>query len=450
MFKGKILKFSGTYAIVCSDTLSYEKIKLKPQMEIGQTIYYFEEDIIQAPQTESTSIFSKLGNISFAYKVAPLMVVLLLAVMVFNHQQISPTSIPAYGVVSIDINPSLSLLLGEDGHVKYAEGKNQDGNSLLESLSLVDKPLKLALEEIIAASESAGYLESKEQIFIATTEQAQDHMVRRLIEQALETSRLDDPYTVYVAEVDYSLYESAEEENISIGHYYLENTSDESSDKLFDAETIEKIILEDAGAIVQHQPKKSKENQPETITEKQDEKRLEQEEHKEEVLEKQENKGLEQEQHKQDIQEKQDEKRQDQEERKEDMTDKQDEKLNTPKNTPASSNKTPSKNTPSTSDDSPKDENKVTSGNQKDKEKDKTENTPEAEKELIEESDMDEGVSPQSDSQDTPSSKEKNKDKEKVDNETSKSNSNSSKQENTSKDSSNDSKAEKDNSSKKK
>ena len=92
MFKGKILKFSGSDVIVLSDTLSYEKIKLKPRMKVGQIIYYFEEDLIV--QTENThSFIDRFGFLKISLRVAPILAVLLLAIMVFNNTETPSTEL---------------------------------------------------------------------------------------------------------------------------------------------------------------------------------------------------------------------------------------------------------------------------------------------------------------------------------------------------------------------
>lgn len=288
MLKGKILKFSDSYAIVCSDTLAYQKIKLKPKMEIGQTIYYFEEDVITPSKTVNKPFLSTFKQRSFGFKFVPLLAVLLISVLVFNHQHISPTHLPTYAVISIDINPSLSLLIDDTGLVNQAEAKNVDGINLLKQVSLEKVPLEDAIETIIVAAETSGYLDANKRIFIATAERSNDHMVTELITQVLESSAVDDPYTIYLAEVDYQLYEAAQEKAVSIGHYYLDLQTEVPDDKLFDVETLERVLSDEESSIQKHQPK-------EKILEMQEKKHKTQDTHKESIIDKQEEKRKQQE-----------------------------------------------------------------------------------------------------------------------------------------------------------
>ncbi len=247
MNKGKILKFSGHEVIVLSDTLKYEKIKLKPQMELGQTIYYFDEDLVTLPiKTEKSSFLDKLHAFRALYALAPIAAVLLIAVMMYTGTPTEPVILPTYGIVSVDINPSISLHINAEGIIEHAESKNVDGAEILEVIVIEERPLLEGLEMIITASESAGYLKQKNQIFIAATDQTNTQAVATIVENALENSEVDDPYTVYVAAVDYDLYEPAEDEDVTIGHYFLDITTDADEDSLFDSATIDSITTVNA------------------------------------------------------------------------------------------------------------------------------------------------------------------------------------------------------------
>lgn len=241
MFKGKILKFSGHDAIIVSDTLKYEKIKLRPQMEVGQTIYYFEDDIILPVVIDAPSLLERVRSLKPIYSIAPLLAVFLIAVMIFSNNGQMPASIPSYGIVSIDINPSISLHVNEQGLVEDAEGKNDEGDEIINSTPLIGQSLQEALSRIIEISEEKGYLAANKQIFIASTEQSDAHHIDDLVEAALERIEADDTYTVYIVDVDYDLYTEAETQKVSLGHYYVDLKTDAPSDQLFVPETIEEL-----------------------------------------------------------------------------------------------------------------------------------------------------------------------------------------------------------------
>ena len=280
MNKGKILKFSGNEVIVLSDTLKYEKIKLKPQMELGQTIYYFDEDLVTLPmETEESGFLDKLHAFRALYALAPIVAVLLIAVMMYTGTPTEPVVLPTYGIVSIDINPSISLHIDAEGIIEHAESKNADGAEVLEAIVIEETPLSEGLEMIITASESAGYLKQKNQIFIAATDQSNTQTVATMVENALEELEVDDPYTVYVAAVDYDLYEAAEDEDVTIGHYFLDITTDADEDSLFDSATIDSITTVNAPV----KKRAPKEKNPHPLGDTDIEKEATKEEHQEEI-----------------------------------------------------------------------------------------------------------------------------------------------------------------------
>ncbi|MBN2898313.1 MAG: anti-sigma factor domain-containing protein [Clostridia bacterium] len=330
MYKGKILKFTHQYAIVCSDSLAYEKIKLKPQMKIGQTIYYFEEDVI-APNSETVSAAS--GSSSFGrlfFKAVPVLAALFMVAFLFNHQIILPTAPAVYAVVSIDINPSVSLQVDEDGDVTYAEGKNNDGKDLLASLNLIDLPLEHAVESIIRAAAENGYLDKNKRIFIATAESDDQKIITNMVESFLADSTTDDPYTVYVTKVDYTLYEKAEKEHVSVGHYYMDSVTEVEDNDLFDEAVIDDVILDTEAPITKHTPKtETQEMKKQEIEDKQEERQDTQEQKKDNIEIKQQEKIETQEQKKENIQEKQEEKQESVEEKQNEKSETREEKTTT-------------------------------------------------------------------------------------------------------------------------
>ena len=299
MNKGKILKITNQYAIIYSDSLAYHKIKLKSQMAVGQTIFYFDDDIMPPANTKQERPSRYLTPSFFAFKFVPVLAIVLIGIMLMNHQQILPTTIPTYGVVSIDINPSISLLVTQDGIIEYAHGKNEGGQQLLSTLELTDIPLHHAIEKIITASEEDGFLDEHHKILIATAEKSNQHIISDLVEDILESSSLDDPYTIYVAEVAYTVYEKAENEHVTIGQYLMKTSVGDSPYKSLDEDTLDRIIENNDAPIKKREKqiqkkedqKQKKETLKETITEKQENKKNiqkeKQENKKKEIKEKQ-------------------------------------------------------------------------------------------------------------------------------------------------------------------
>lgn len=334
MFKGKILKFDGSEVIILSDTLKYEKIKLKPQMSLGQVIYYFEEDII-APKkvtSESFNWFHQNTWLKYVATAVPAFLILF-AVMLFRP---APVVAP-YAVVSIDINPSISLSVNDMAMVTKGQSLNTEGKDVLSNINIVDQPLQTVIEDILKNSIDKGYLTDNKQVLIASAEQDDGHLIIDIVDNTLDALTLDDPYTVYIAEVDYQLVQSANDASKSLGQYYINENTNTESDQLIDSTLIDTIKNNDNDNTFKERPPtiqpNSKEEKKELQEQKKQEKETEREEKKDAQDEKKQEKQTQQdekkeaqEQIKQEKQAEQEQKKEAQEEIKQDKQAEQDEK----------------------------------------------------------------------------------------------------------------------------
>ena len=105
-----------------------------------------------------------------------------------------------------------------------------------------------------------------------------------LVTEVLEISELDDPYTVYVTQVDYQTYKNAEEENVTIGHHLMDSITDVPDNELFDDAIIDKIIKENNKHIIKREAKEEKQD---TNADKQTDKKETQEQKKDSNADKQ-------------------------------------------------------------------------------------------------------------------------------------------------------------------
>jgi len=334
MFKGKILKFDGSEVIILSDTLKYEKIKLKPQMSLGQVIYYFEEDII-APKkvtSESFNWFHQNTWLKYVATAVPAFLILF-AVLLFRQ---TPVVAP-YAVVSIDINPSISLSVNDMAMVTNGQSLNTEGKDVLSDINIVDQPLQTVIEEILKNSIDKGYLTDNKQVLIASAEQDDGHLIIDILDNTLDVLTLDDPYTVYVAEVDYQLVQSANDASKSLGQYYINENTGTKSDQLIDSTLIDSIKNNDSDNLFKERPPTiqpdKKEEKKELQEQKKQEKETEREEKKDAQDEKKQEKQTQQnekketqEQIKQDKQAEQEEKKHLQEEKKQEKKTEQEKK----------------------------------------------------------------------------------------------------------------------------
>jgi len=64
------------------------------------------------------------------------------------------------GIVQMDVNPSISLVVDSDGKVVSIYGENDEGKMMLQATSYTGKSLEVVIEEIIKDEEKTGYLVS--------------------------------------------------------------------------------------------------------------------------------------------------------------------------------------------------------------------------------------------------------------------------------------------------
>lgn len=123
-FKGMVMEVKETYALVMKGDGTIAKILNKPGLEIGQKIFFTEEDIV-----ESRSLEKKEENPQkriMAFIAAAAAVVLMMIPLL---KGVSPMA-KGYAMITFDINPSLSIKIDKNQTIVKAEGLNEDGKAL--------------------------------------------------------------------------------------------------------------------------------------------------------------------------------------------------------------------------------------------------------------------------------------------------------------------------------
>lgn len=100
----------------------------------------------------------------------------LLCIVLFNGLGANVEGVkPVVAYVTLDINPSVELGIGSDNLVVEARGLNDDGNRLLEGLSLTGTPLAEATAAIMSRAEENGYFSQQEgDVIIASTKVSEE------------------------------------------------------------------------------------------------------------------------------------------------------------------------------------------------------------------------------------------------------------------------------------
>lgn len=142
MRKGMILKIENDHMIVLSSTGAHEKIKNKPGASVGQSIYYFEDDIIRIQKSpRNRHIVRYLA-----------MAAVLLLAFVFTQSANKP-----WAYLTVDINPSIELIIGKNNTVKSAVALNDDAKAFdlkhYKNLSIQE-----ALTDLILEAQTLGFI----------------------------------------------------------------------------------------------------------------------------------------------------------------------------------------------------------------------------------------------------------------------------------------------------
>lgn len=147
MNKGIVVEINNKSAIVMKKTGEMIKIKAKEKLEVGDKIYFFDEDIINKKKQN----FSK--TIIPILTVAALLMVVLLCNLPIQMNK-------SYAIVTLDINPSIELAVDKEGKIIEVRGINADAVAL--SLDKIEgMNLKDGMKEIKDSLSKEGYLKDK-------------------------------------------------------------------------------------------------------------------------------------------------------------------------------------------------------------------------------------------------------------------------------------------------
>lgn len=226
MKKGLIMEIKDEYAIMLNDDGSMEKIVVKPQMVVGQKIFYFEEDIVKI----STTTQSKFKYNVFMKSFGSIAALFLIAFTFFYNIHVNKT----YAVVSLDINPSIQLEVGNNKKIINVEGMNDDGKSIdfssVKGCNINDG-IK-AVKDILVEKE---YLKNNKDVLVGfafVKNEDKTAYEDNIIDAVLTT--FDTENVAYIKVEDKNDVEEAKEQGISLGRY--------EASKVVDEETKKKIV----------------------------------------------------------------------------------------------------------------------------------------------------------------------------------------------------------------
>ncbi|OOM70474.1 anti-sigma-I factor RsgI [Clostridium puniceum] len=214
MNKGMIMEVKKSYVIALNDNGMMEKIKFKPNMEVGQKIFYFEDDIV-------TATASKVHRHNNFIKTFGSIAALFLLVFTF-FSTIRPEQ--AFAVVSIDINPSIQIEADSKQKIIKVDGVNDDGKKI-DFSDIKDISLDEGMQKIKEKLVEKNYLEANKEVLVgvAFIKNGDTSGYEENLQAAIRTTFNTEDITYVKA--DKEEVDEAKTENISLGRYKAKETA---------------------------------------------------------------------------------------------------------------------------------------------------------------------------------------------------------------------------------
>lgn len=204
--KGIILEIKEQYSLVLKEDSTVVRIRNKEKMEIGDIIFFLEEDLYEVCKNKNTMKNKIIPILTIAA-----MLVLLVIPVVKNN-----TTGGAYALMSIDVNPSIEFELDENKNIVNVYGVNDDGKDM-ELEELKGKPLEEAVK-ILEIYLQKNYSNTKEGIVGFTfidkiSDDKYESEVKDVVSKGLNKTKF-----LYLkgSEEDIAL---AKEKGVSLGRY---------------------------------------------------------------------------------------------------------------------------------------------------------------------------------------------------------------------------------------
>lgn len=212
---GRVVDIKKNYAVVLNAQGEFQRISLKKNMSISNSVVYTSEDIV-GKSAGSRVLFKSQFALAF-------FVMLILVV--------SQISAPVgYAVISLDINPSMELTIDSDRNVLSIEPLNEEATLMLQAYSLEQKSkVSNVVNDLIRLSQTMGYIDdAHKNVIIATALiESDDELIgsnkitNEIIKEIEDTPYEFDLVVVSTASDNNELMAS-KEKGLSLGKYAVE------------------------------------------------------------------------------------------------------------------------------------------------------------------------------------------------------------------------------------
>lgn len=160
--KALIMQVTGDKAVVMTTDGQFVSIPVRPGMNIGLEVEVSVSPAIGASQRKNRWT-SRLGVTA-----AVAALVLLVGTWQWPTQMVQVQAMPS-AYVSLDINPSVEMSVDQNLRVISATGVNDDGQKVLEQLSLTTQPVDQAVKQLTEKAESMGFVKQNSDIIVTTS-----------------------------------------------------------------------------------------------------------------------------------------------------------------------------------------------------------------------------------------------------------------------------------------
>lgn len=232
MNKGMIMEIKKNYAIALNEEGIMEKIVSKQNMEVGQKIFYFDDDIVKITTEKShryNSFFKSIGSIAALF------------LLVFTFFQTIKYE-DAYAIVSLDINPSIQIEVDSKQMILDVEGVNTDGKNI-DFTDIKDVSLNEGIQKIKEKLIEKNYLDTNKEVLVgfAFVKNEDNSNYEENIQDAIKSTFETEKVTVTYVKGDKKAVEEAKTKGISLGRYEASLLADEETKKQIDRAPVKDI-----------------------------------------------------------------------------------------------------------------------------------------------------------------------------------------------------------------
>lgn len=215
---GIIVKIKGKKSIIVSEDGSFETIKSRDGMFLGQKVLYSHTDLIEQRKNTVRYLYPVIAGIAAIF---------IFVISYFGNFYTREV----YAFISVDINPSIEFSVNEDGIIQDAVPLNYDAKKLLEDLRCKGLSLQDVLLDLINKSQELRFIDkadNKNLVLISAALNSnereensislQDKLIGGFKENVM---KLNIDIDIQFVEVSADLRKKALENKVSMGKYLV-------------------------------------------------------------------------------------------------------------------------------------------------------------------------------------------------------------------------------------